>query len=154
MLARNLLPRPWVMEMTWSTRQEKNGLEDLSDFIPDGVFAITRDRENPKTLSSFWKWIWVPRPLSAERNHNDVRQKILNYQTLFRSDRYKRYESIFNLKLSGFRLLFLTNSNARLISLCRLSPEMPPSDFIWLVDQERMFSHGLSARSGHGVADK
>jgi hypothetical protein len=23
---------------------------------------------------------------------------------------------------------------------------MQPSDFIWLVDQERMFSHGLSAK--------
>jgi hypothetical protein len=32
------------------------------------------------------------------------------------------------------------------MALCRLVQEMPPSDFIWLTDQQRMFTHGLSAK--------
>ena len=83
---------------------------------------------------------------SQDRRPNDIRQKILNYQTLFRTDEYKRYEGLFDFRLNGFRLLFLVNSPARLISLCRLVREMPPSDFIWLTEQQQMFSHGLSAR--------
>ena len=83
---------------------------------------------------------------STSRDPKDIRQKILNYQTLFRSRLYKRYEAVFKSKLNGFRLLFLVNSEPRLISLCRLIREMPPSDFIWLTDQGKMFSRGLAAK--------
>jgi hypothetical protein len=38
----------------------------------------------------------------------------------------------------------MVNSPARHKSLCRLVQEMPPSDFIWLADQDSMFSNGLS----------
>ena len=79
------------------------------------------------------------------RNSKDVRQKILNYQALFRSGDYKSFEDIFKAKFNGFRLLFLVNSAARLASLSRLVEEMPPSDFIWLTNQEKMFSDGISA---------
>ena len=83
---------------------------------------------------------------SMDRGHKDIRQKILNYQTLFRSGVYKGYERVFGAQLNGFRLLFLANSIPRLTSLCRLVREMPPSDFIWLADQEKMFSYGLAAK--------
>ncbi len=127
--------------------EQNGGQKNLTDFIPDGVFAITRTREDPKTLLFFLEVdMGTEAIVTGNRNHNDVRQKILNYQTLFRTGQYKQYESVFNSKLNGFRLLFLANSNARLISLCRLVREMPPSDFVWLVDQERMCSHGLSAK--------
>ena len=39
----------------------------------------------------------------------------------------------------------MTNSLARSTSLSRLVQEMPPSDFIWITNQEKMFSEGLSA---------
>ena len=83
---------------------------------------------------------------SQDRNPKDIRQKVLRYQNLFRSGNYKRYESDFDSKFNGFRLLFMVNSEARLISLCRFAREMPPSDFIWLANQGKMFSHGLSAQ--------
>jgi hypothetical protein len=53
---------------------------------------------------------------------------------------------VFDSKFNGFRLLFLANSATRLVSLCKLVQGMPPSDFVWLVDQGKMFSSGLSAK--------
>jgi hypothetical protein len=82
---------------------------------------------------------------SLDRNPKDVRQKILNYQSIFQDGHYKRFEKIFGLKFNGFRLLFLPNNPARSTSLSRLAQEMPTSDFIWLTNQEKMFSDGLSA---------
>ena len=126
---------------------EHNNLRNTIDFIPDGVFTIT-DREKGKTLLFFLEVDMDTETIvSADRNKsNDVRQKILNYQGLFRSGQYKRYQNIFHANLNGFRLLFLANRDARLIALCRLVQGMPPSDFIWLTDQEKMFSQGLHAK--------
>ena len=121
--------------------------EKFVEFIPDGVFLVTHQETDKKTLLFFLEVDMGSETLvSMDRDPKDIRQKILNYQTLFRSGLYKRYEKVFESKLNGFRLLFLVNSGARLIGLCRLVREMPPSDFIWLVDQQRMFSYGLAAK--------
>ncbi|MGD0919043.1 MAG: replication-relaxation family protein [Thermodesulfobacteriota bacterium] len=123
------------------------GPDKTTEFIPDGIFSITSKGIEKKTLLFFLEVDMGTETLaSMDRNHKDIRQKILRYQALFRSGAYKRYEEVFDSKLNGFRLLFLANSAARLLGLCRLVQEMQPSDFIWLVDQERMFSHGLSAK--------
>jgi hypothetical protein len=117
------------------------------EFIPDGVFSIAYKEVEGKTLLFFLEVDRGTETIaSVDRIHKDIRQKILNYQALFRSGSYKKYERVFDSKLNGFRLLFLANSGARLISLCGLVREMPPSDFIWLVDQERMFSYRLGAK--------
>ena len=124
-----------------------NRLEKTIEFIPDGVFSITHKETAKKTLLFFLEADMGTETIaSIDRDDKDIRQKILNYQALFRSGNYKRYERVFDSKLNGFRLLFLVNSAARLISLCKLVREMPPSDFIWLVNQGKMFSHGLSAK--------
>lgn len=114
-------------------------------FTPDGVFSIT-DKDRPMTLLFFLEVdLGTETIASPKREPSDVRQKILNYQEYFRSGRYKRYEEIFSCSLNGFRLLFLANTTGRLAALCRLVQEIPPSDFIWLTDQERMFARGVSA---------
>jgi hypothetical protein len=82
---------------------------------------------------------------SLDRSPNDIRQKVINYQAIFRNGNYKRFENIFGFKFNGFRLLFMTNSPTRSTSLSRLVREMPPSDFIWLTNQGEMFSHGLAS---------
>jgi hypothetical protein len=124
-----------------------NRLKKFDQFIPDGVFSITHRETEEKTLLFFLEVDMGTETIaSMDRGPKDIRQKILNYQELFRSGGYKKYESVFKSKLNGFRLLFLANSEARLITLCRLVREMPPSDFIWLTDQGRMFSHGLAAK--------
>jgi len=127
--------------------QMKSVLEGFIEFIPDGAFLLTyQGADTNKTLLFFIEVDMDTEALaSRKRNPKDLRQKVVNYQALFHSKRYKRYERIFGVKLNGFRLLFLGNNFARMTAICRLVQEMPPSDFIWVTDQERMFSHGLSA---------
>lgn len=118
--------------------------EELTEFFPDGAFSITQ-REKEKTLLFFLEVDMGTETIaSVDRNSKDVRQKIINYQCLFRSGFYKRYEGILKSNLNGFRLLFLTNTASRFTALCRLTQELLPSDFVWLTDQEKMFSDGLS----------
>jgi len=127
--------------------------DDLIQFVPDGIFSIWHRGVGKSLLFFLEVDMGTESRVSLDRNPKDVRQKISNYQALFRTGHYKRYEEIFKSKYNGFRLLFLVNSASRLASLCRLVQEMPPSDFIWLTDQERMFTNGVSAeiwaRGGH-----
>ena len=133
--------RPPLLERV----RAKNSHKEVIEFMPDGVFSITNE-EISKTLLFFLE---VDRGTeiiaSMDRGPKDIRQKILNFQALFQCSHYKRYELIFNSKLNGFRLLFLTNTASRLTALSRLVREMSPSDFIWLTDQESMFTHGVAA---------
>ena len=119
--------------------------EKSAQSIPDGIFSITSETEK-KTLLFFLEADMGTESLAGPNwGRKDIRQKILRYQGLFRKEGYKKCEKIFDAELNGFRLLFLANSAARMLSLCGLVREMQPSGFIWLSDQERMFSHGLSA---------
>lgn len=119
--------------------------KDFSEFIPDGVFTITSADLKKELLFFLEVDMGTETVASPKRDFKDIRQKITNYQALFHTGQYKRYAKTFNSRLNGFRLLFLTNTHTRLKALCRLIREMPPSDFIWLTDQDRMFSNGLSA---------
>ena len=143
----NLYPRAWDSSDSSLASPTNNMLGKPVEFIPDGIFSITCKEPEKKTLLFFLEVDMGTETLaSQDRNSKDIRQKVLRYQNLFRSGNYKRYESDFDSKFNGFRLLFMVNSEARLISLCRLAREMPPSDFIWLANQGKMFSHGLSAK--------
>ncbi len=119
--------------------------ENTHTMIPDGVFTIT-DKLSPKTLLFFLEVDMGTETLvNKKRGPGDIRQKIINYQRIFRTRHYKRYKKAFRSEFNGFRLLFLTNSFGRMKKFCDLVARMPPSDFIWLTDQDRMFSQGLSA---------
>lgn len=118
--------------------------EDTYTMIPDGVFTIA-NKEVEKALLFFLEVDMGTETLSKTKLlTGDIRQKIINYQTLFSSNHYKRYGKIFNAELNGFRLMFLANTSARMKAICNLIQEMPPSNFIWVTDQDRMFSHGIS----------
>jgi hypothetical protein len=133
--------KPLLMERFSSDESSGN----YHSMIPDGVFTIT-DKESEKTLLFFLEVDMGTETLvNTKQSPNDIRQKIINYQALFRTGRYRRYEKIFKDRLNGFRLLFLCNIAARLNALCRLVRQMPPADFIWLADQNQMFSNGIAA---------
>ena len=133
--------RPPLLERV----RTENSQEEIIEFIPDGVFSI-KNEEISKSLLFFLEVDMGTETIaSMDRDPKDIRQKILNFQALFHSSHYKRYERIFDSKFKGFRLLFLTNTASRLTALSRLVKEMPPSDFIWLTDQESMFTYGVSA---------
>jgi hypothetical protein len=119
---------------------------EYAEFIPDAVFTIQNSVLKKSLLFFLEVDMGTETIASSRRDHNDVRQKIVNYQTYFRTGRYKRFEKILGSRFKGFRLLFLTNSFSRLKALCRLVREMPPSDFVWLTDQDSVFSEGLSSK--------
>ena len=115
--------------------------------IPDAIFTIT-NKESDKTLLFFLEVDMGTETIaSANRNHKDIRQKVVNYQDLFRSNDYKQYESVFSSELNGFRLLFLSNTVSRMKSLCSFVKNMPPSNFIWIMDQDQMFRNGLFGKT-------
>jgi len=121
--------------------------------IPDAIFRI-KDSEQGKSVLFFLEVDMGTETLaSPKRGAKDVRQKVLNYQAIFRSGKYRILDGLWRCSFQGFRLLFLANSPERMAFLCRLVQEMPPSDFIWVTDQERMFAHGLAdaiwARGGN-----
>lgn len=117
--------------------------DDVLAFIPDGIFTVSDSVSNKMLLFFLEVDMGTETLANPVRGLKDVRQKIANYQDLFRSGRYKRYERYFNSRLNGFRLLFVTHAPSRLKALCRLTASMPPSNFIWLTDKARMFSKGL-----------
>ncbi len=115
------------------------------EFVPDGVFSIT-SMEIKKTLLFFLEVDMGTESLGgAGRSTNVICQKVKNYQDYFRSRQYKRYEQVWNCELNGFRLLFLTNTHARKLQLCRFVQMMKPSEFVWISDQDQMFTNGLGA---------
>ncbi|MBC8453503.1 replication-relaxation family protein [PVC group bacterium] len=117
------------------------------NFTPDAVFTIT-NADRDITLLSFLEVDCGTETLaSPQRDMSDIRQKILNYQWYFDTLKYKRYEEIFKVPfLHGFRVLFLTKTAGRLAALCKLTQEMAPSGFIWLTEQERLFTDGVFAK--------
>ena len=63
------------------------------EFIPDGVFSITYKEVEKEILLFFLEVDRGTETIaSVDRGHKDIRQKVLNYQALFRSGTYKRYE--------------------------------------------------------------
>ncbi len=133
------------------------GPDSWMDFIPDGVFKVSaKEQDKRKSLLFFLEVDMGTEPLTSSNGGRDLRQKILNFQAYFRTERYKRYEEFWNCRFNGFRLLFLANTGSRMASICRLVQEMPPSDFIWVSDQDRMFTQGLGdsiwARGGKDQA--
>jgi len=122
------------------------GRDNDVEFIPDGVFTVSDSGTN-KTLLFFLEVDMGTETLaSPTRRLKDIRQKIINYQNLFRSCHYKAHERYFNARLNGFRLLVVTYSLPRLKGLCQLTVSMPPSDFVWLTEKNSLLSIGLSSK--------
>ena len=125
----------------------ENGSSPDIRFIPDAALSIT-DTTRDLTVLLFLEVDCGTETLaSPKRDMTDIRQKIINYQSYFLSERYKRYEKLWNCKLRGFHLLFLTNTEGRHRSLCRLAQEMGPQEtrFVYLTEQARLFNKGVTA---------
>ena len=115
-------------------------------FTPDAVFGTCDSVESRTCLFFLEVDCGTETIASPRRDLTDIRQKVINYQWYFQSLGYKRYEEVFQCRLQGFRLLFLTNSLGRLTALCRLTQEIQPSNFVWLTECRHLFPDGVSAR--------
>ena len=123
---------------------DKAGTEWVN-YTPDGVFVL-RCTESEKTLLFFLEVDMATESLTSNKGYKgNIEEKITNYQLNYKLGRYRRYESFFNCRLRGFRLLFLTSDLTRLSKLSKLMIQMPPSDFINITDQDSLFAKGLWA---------
>lgn len=116
-------------------------------FLPDGVLSIT-DKSRGLTILLFLEVDCGTETLaSPKRDLTDIRQKIINYQSYFLRQGYKKYEQFWKCELRGFHLLFMTHSVGRLAALCQLVRQMGDEGtcFIYLTEQSRMFEKGLTA---------
>ena len=113
-------------------------------FCPDAAFAIT-DTDQDKAVLFLLEADRGTEPLrGGDPARSEIESKVRRYQEYFHTKRYKRYEEVFKAALNGFRLLFLTDTDARLSGLCSLVRGNPPSDFVWLTTSQRMHLHGIS----------
>jgi hypothetical protein len=125
------------------SNQKKSG--ETYTMIPDGIFTIT-DKTSKKTLLFFLEVDMGTETLvSPTQSSGDIKQKVNNYRNIFKHGIYKRYNGIVNYDINGFRLLFLTSTLKRMESICRLVQSLPPSDFIWVTDQQRIFNNGVAS---------
>ena len=132
-------------DITAVDRVKSNRQKRPAGFTPDGVFMIT-DNDQGKSLLFFLEVDRGTESAKSERyGHRSVHQKIINYQAYFRNGGYKRYEETWGRRFHGFRLLFLASTDAGLAKLCRMTLDAPPSDFVWLTDQNGMFEKGVTA---------
>jgi len=117
-----------------------------TSIIPDGIFSIT-DTKQGKSLLFFLEVDMGTETLSSsDTKTTDIRKKILSYQQVFRAGSYKQFEEVPPALFRGFRTLFVANTQARSLQLCRLVRSVPATDFIWLADQHSLFKSGISAR--------
>lgn len=116
------------------------------DFIPDGVFSVISKEQNKSLLFFLEIDMGTESLKSSSLNSNNIATKIKNYRVYFQSQKYKRYETRWNTKFNGFRLLFLTNSTFRRSTLLRFISSERTNDFIWITDQDEMFQHGIGGK--------
>jgi len=116
-----------------------------TSIIPDGIFSIT-DTKQSKSLLFFLEVDMGTETLSSsDTKTTDIRKKILSYQQVFQAGSYKQFEEMLPALLKGFRTLFVANTEARSLQLCRLVRSVPATDFIWLADQNSLSKSGISA---------
>jgi len=113
------------------------------DFIPDGVFSVISKEQNKSLLFFLEVDMGTESLNSSGLNSNNISTKIKNYRAYFQCQKYKRYETRWNTKFNGFRLLFLTNSTSRRSTLSRFIYSDKTNDFIWITEQDQMFQHGI-----------
>ena len=118
-------------------------------YTPDGVFTMHCSRLK-KTLLFFLEMDRATESMGSETGYkNNIRQKVLNYQLTYKLQRYKRYESVFNSRLRGFRLLLVTSQTGHLAKLSKVLTESPPSEFVHTTDFQRFSAEGLWSAIWH-----
>lgn len=119
--------------------------QDSPGLIPDAVFMIRHEPRDKSLLFFLEVDMGTESLASPTRARGDLRHKIQDYQSYSRSERYRRYGDAWKCQFNGFRVLFVTAPPGRRASVCRLVVQHPPSDFIWVADQDQLVTQGLAA---------
>jgi len=116
------------------------------EFIPDGVFYIQSTNQNKSLLFFLEVDMGTESLSSSSLKSNNISTKIKNYKDYYQSEKYKKYETKWNTKFKGFRLLFLTNSSNRKNKISDLVSSNKTNGFIWVAHQYDMFEKGLGGK--------
>ena len=123
----------------------RSGKDGGTRLVPDGVFVLTH-ASVPSALLFFLEADCGTEALISRSGRSpDVRRKIAAYQACFQGESYKQYEKLWDCRLRGFRVLFVTTEEARAAALCGLIRRHPRSDFFWVAPRQRMLSCGVWA---------
>ena len=117
---------------------------DAITVLPDAVCSITSANAGKSLL--FMVEVdkgTEPKVRSKPEQGEDLRTKILAYRALLGSGQYRRLATLMEVQTRGFRVLLLTNTQARGQSLCRMVKQMAPSDFIWVSHRAIIESRGI-----------
>lgn len=135
---------PNLYQDAYGLKIEESGLGAF--IIPDGIFSIT-DLKQAKSLLFFLEVdMGTESMTSSNPGKGDIKRKILAYKQVFGSKLYKGLEDPFKATFTGFRTLFISETESRLQQLCRLIRSMPSTDFVWLTDKDSVFENGISGR--------
>lgn len=118
-------------------------------FIPDGVFSIISKKQNKRLLFFLETDMSSEAITSTNPQVSTIAQKMINYQTYFLKNGYKRYEKKWNCQLNGFRCLFLTDTSDRAHTISKHILNHKAKDFYWITDRQKLFKLGLSAKIWH-----
>ena len=118
-------------------------LRDGEYFVPDAAFALSCERSGKSLL--FFVEVDMGTESLKGGSGSDIAGKVRNYRQFRALGGYRKCEKTFGKKFRGFRVLFVARSARRLKSLCRAVAAMPPSDFIWLAEFERIMDEGVGA---------
>jgi hypothetical protein len=113
-----------------------------TSLIPDGICSIT-DAQQGKSLLFLLEIDMGTESLSGS-SPGTVRAKISNYEQVFRAKSYQKFEPLLRGAFHGFRVLFVANTQARLVQLSRLTKSVKLADFVWLTDRESLFENGIT----------
>jgi len=115
------------------------------ELVPDGAISVTHT-ELAKTLLFFLEVDTGTEPLSSgSENRSDLWHKIVKYQAYLASRRYRRFETLWECSLKGFRLLIVTSTRSRCAAVCRLLREMRGTTLAMTTDCESLLRSGFGA---------
>lgn len=134
--------RPFISEKFF----KKDSPEINLLLIPDGVFMIS-DKNTGKTLLFYLEVdMGTETIVSPSHQSGDLYNKITKYKQLFEHRNFHKYNKLFDYEIKGFRLLFVTSTKSRMLSISNFVQELKPSDFIWVTSKNDILSKGIAAK--------
>ena len=127
--------KPWVSDHVQVGRHHVG-------LIPDAVFRLSSEAQS-KDLLFFLEVDMNTEPLRRTGPGSNIASKVAVYRSYFSTGAYHRYGKQWSKKLSGFRVLFVTNTPRRAEDICRSLQEIPNPDFIWVTDQRALLTGGF-----------
>lgn len=111
-----------------------------AEIIPDGSFMLEKDEKKALFLLENCSGTEI---IKSPTLNNDIETKIIKFADLFESNNLEFYEKYFGNSLNRFRLLYITNSKARLSAISSLVIEHDKHGFIWLTTLPEFLKKGI-----------